>query len=109
MVRISDARMSGTAYGTAVLHISPEAAAGGVLALVENGDHVELNVDERRLHLDVDDAELSRRRSLWKPPAPPSARGYYKLCYDHVTQADRGADLDFLVGNSGVEVTRESH
>ena len=109
MVRISDARMSGTAYGTAVLHISPEAAAGGVLALVENGDHVELNVDERRLHLDVDDAELSRRRSLWKPPAPPSARGYYKLYYDHVTQADRGADLDFLVGNSGVEVTRESH
>ena len=109
MVRISDARMSGTAYGTAVLHISPEAAAGGVLALVENGDHIELNVDERRLHLDVDDAELSRRRSLWKPPAPPSARGYYKLYYDHVTQADRGADLDFLVGNSGVEVTRESH
>jgi L-arabonate dehydrase len=109
MVRISDARMSGTAYGTAVLHISPEAAAGGVLALVENGDHIELNVDERRLHLDVDDAELSRRRSLWKPPAPPSARGYYKLYYDHVTQADRGADLDFLIGKSGVEVTRESH
>ncbi|HJX92485.1 MAG TPA: L-arabinonate dehydratase [Pyrinomonadaceae bacterium] len=109
MVRISDARMSGTAYGTAVLHISPEAAAGGVLALVENGDHIELNVDERRLHLDVDDAELSRRRSLWKPPAPPSARGYYKLYYDHVTQADRGADLDFLVGKSGVDVTRESH
>ena len=75
MVRISDARMSGTAYGTAVLHISPEAAAGGVLALVENGDHIELNVDERRLHLDVDDAELSRRRSLWKPPAPPSTKG----------------------------------
>ena len=89
MVRISDARMSGTAYGTAVLHVSPEAAAGGVLALVENGDHIELNVDERRLHLDVDDAELSRRRSLWRPPAPPSARGYYKLYYDHVTQADR--------------------
>jgi L-arabonate dehydrase len=109
MVRISDARMSGTAYGTAVLHISPEAAAGGVLALVENGDHIELNVDERRLHLDVDDAELSRRRSLWKPPAFPSARGYYKLYYDHVTQADRGADLDFLVGKSGVDVTRESH
>jgi len=109
MVRISDARMSGTAYGTAVLHISPEAAAGGVLALVKNGDQIELNVDERRLHLDVDDAELSRRRSLWKPPAPPSARGYYKLYYDHVTQADRGADLDFLVGKSGVEVTRESH
>ena len=109
MVRISDARMSGTAYGTAVLHVSPEAAAGGVLALVENGDQIELDVAERRLHLDVDDAELSRRRELWKPPAPPSERGYYKLYYDHVTQADRGADLDFLVGSSGVEVTRESH
>ena len=109
MVRISDARMSGTAYGTAVLHVSPEAAAGGVLALVQNGDQIELDVAERRLHLDVDDAELSRRRELWKPPAPPSERGYYKLYYDHVTQADRGADLDFLVGSSGVEVTRESH
>ena len=109
MVRISDARMSGTAYGTAVLHIAPEAAAGGVLALVENGDQVELDVAERRLHLAVDDAELSRRREVWKPPAPPSDRGYYKLYYDHVTQADRGADLDFLVGKSGVEVTRESH
>jgi L-arabonate dehydrase len=109
MVRISDARMSGTAYGTAVLHIAPEAAAGGVLALVENGDQIELNVSERRLHLDVDDAELSRRRTLWKPPSPPSERGYYKLYCDHVTQADRGADLDFLVGKSGVEVTRESH
>jgi L-arabonate dehydrase len=109
MVRISDARMSGTAYGTAVLHISPEAAAGGVLALVENGDHIELNVEERRLHLEVDDAELARRRLVWKPSAPPSERGYYKLYYDHVMQADRGADLDFLVGKSGVEVTRESH
>jgi len=109
MVRISDARMSGTAYGTAVLHVSPEAAAGGVLALVENGDQIELDVAERRLHLDVDDAELSRRRELWKPPAPPSERGYYKLYYDHVTQADCGADLDFLIGSSGVEVTRESH
>ncbi|HEV8370222.1 MAG TPA: IlvD/Edd family dehydratase [Pyrinomonadaceae bacterium] len=109
MVRISDARMSGTAYGTAVLHIAPEAAAGGVLALVKDGDQIELDVAERRLHLDVDEAELSSRRSSWKPPAPPSDRGYYKLYYDHVTQADRGADLDFLVGQSGVEVTRESH
>ncbi len=109
MVRISDARMSGTAYGTAVLHVAPEAAAGGVLALVENGDQIELDVAERSLHLAVSDDELVRRRSLWKPPAPPSERGYYKLYYDHVTQADRGADLDFLVGNSGVEVTRESH
>jgi L-arabonate dehydrase len=109
MVRISDARMSGTAYGTAVLHVAPEAAAGGVLGLVENGDWIELNVDERRLQLDVDDTELSRRRQLWKPPASPSDRGYYKLYYEHVMQADRGADLDFLVGGSGVDVTRESH
>ena len=109
MVRISDARMSGTAYGTAVLHVAPEAAAGGVLGLVENGDWIELNVDERRLQLDVDDTELSRRRQLWKPPATPSDRGYYKLYYEHVMQADRGADLDFLVGGSGVDVTRESH
>ena len=109
MVRISDARMSGTAYGTAVLHVAPEAAAGGVLGLVQNGDQIELDVEARRLHLDVDDVELARRREAWKPPAPPSERGYYKLYYDHVTQADRGADLDFLVGSSGVKVTRESH
>ena len=109
MVRISDARMSGTAYGTAVLHVAPEAAAGGVLALVKNGDWIELIVDERRLHLDVDDEELARRREQWTPPPPPSDRGYYKLYYEHVMQADRGADLDFLVGGSGVEVTRESH
>jgi L-arabonate dehydrase len=109
MVRISDARMSGTAYGTAVLHIAPEAAAGGVLALVADGDQIELDVSARRLHLDVDDAELNRRRASWKPPAPPSDRGYYKLYYDHVLQADRGADLDFLAGGSGVEVPRESH
>jgi L-arabonate dehydrase len=109
MVRISDARMSGTAYGTVALHVSPEAAAGGVLALVQDGDEIELNVEERRLQLRVDDAELSRRRSEWKPPAPPSDRGYYKLYYEHVMQADRGADLDFLVGRSGVDVTRESH
>jgi dihydroxy-acid dehydratase len=109
MVRISDARMSGTAYGTVALHVSPEAAAGGVLALVQNGDEIELNVEERRLQLQVDEAELSRRRSSWQAPPPPSDRGYYKLYYEHVMQADRGADLDFLVGGSGVEVTRESH
>jgi dihydroxy-acid dehydratase len=109
MVRISDARMSGTAYGTVALHVSPEAAAGGVLALVQDGDEIELNVEDRRLDLRVDDIELSRRRSIWQPPLPPSDRGYYKLYYEHVIQADRGADLDFLVGGSGVEVTRESH
>src|SRR6266404_2695116 len=109
MVRISDARMSGTAYGTVVLHTAPEAAAGGPLALVETGDLIELDVAERRLHLDVDETEIDKRRAVWKPPEPPSTRGYCKLYFDHVTQADRGADLDFLIGASGVSVTRESH
>ena len=109
LVRISDARMSGTAYGTAVLHVAPEAAAGGVLALVRNGDMIELDVAARQLHLDVEESEIERRRSAWKPPEPPSARGYYRLYYDHVLQADRGADLDFLVGASGAAVPRESH
>ncbi len=109
MVRISDARMSGTAYGTTVLHIAPEAAAGGAFAIVQNGDMIELDVAERRLHLDVDETEIDKRRAVWKPPEPPSTRGYCKLYFDHVTQADRGADLDFLIGASGVSVTRESH
>jgi L-arabonate dehydrase len=109
MVRISDARMSGTAYGTAVLHIAPEAAAGGVLAVVQDGDQIELDVESRRLHLDVNEAEIEKRKASWKPPAPPPARGYYKLYYDHVTQADQGADLDFLIGRSGLDVPRESH
>jgi L-arabonate dehydrase len=109
LVRISDARMSGTAYGTVVLHVAPEAAAGGILGLVKNGDEIELNVAARRLHLDVDERELELRRSQWQPPPPPSARGYYRLYYDHVMQANRGADLDFLVGSSGVPVPRESH
>jgi dihydroxy-acid dehydratase len=109
MVRISDARMSGTAYGTVVLHVSPEAAAGGPLALVADGDMIELDVPGRRLHLDVTDAELARRRKAWTPPAPPMAGGYQKLYYDHVLQADKGADLDFLVGARGAAVPRESH
>jgi dihydroxy-acid dehydratase len=109
MVRISDARMSGTAYGTVVLHIAPEAAVGGTLALVQAGDLIELDVAARRLHLEVAESELERRRSAWKPPEPPSDRGYYKLHHDHVMQADRGADLDFLVGRSSTDVTRESH
>lgn len=108
MVRISDARMSGTAYGTIVLHVSPEAAAGGVLALVENGDMIELDVAARRLHLDVSEEELARRRQFWRAPESP-ARGWYKLYVDHVLQADKGADLDFLVGASGSVVARESH
>ncbi len=109
MVRISDARMSGTAFGTVALHLSPEAAAGGVLALVQNGDTIELDVDARRLHLDVSEAEISRRRAAWRAPQPTFQRGYYRLYHEHVLQADRGADLDFLVGKSGAAVPRECH
>jgi len=109
MIRISDARMSGTAYGTTVLHTSPEAAAGGPIALVRDGDMIELDIPGRRLHLDVSDAELERRRKEWTAPEAPSDRGYYKLYVDHVQQADRGADLDFLVGKSGARIVRESH
>jgi L-arabonate dehydrase len=108
MVRISDGRMSGTAYGSVVLHVSPEAAAGGPLAFVQTGDMIELDVAARRLHLDVTDEELARRRVAWQPPAPPT-RGYYKLYVEHVLQADQGADLDFLVGSSGAPVPRDSH
>lgn len=108
MVRISDARMSGTAYGTVVLHISPEAAVGGPLALVRTGDMIELNVPERRLHLDVPDEDLVLRRAQWAAPEKP-ARGYSKLYVEHVQQAHLGADLDFLVGRSGAEVPRSSH
>ncbi len=109
MVRISDARMSGTAYGTVVLHTSPEAAAGGTLALVRSGDMIELDVAKRRLHLDVPDAELARRRTAWKPPAAHTDRGWVKLYCDHVNQAHLGVDLDFLVGASGAPVGKESH
>ena len=108
MVRISDARMSGTAYGTVVLHVAPESAAGGPLALVKTGDVIELDVPARRLHLDVSEAELATRRAAWVAPETPK-RGYYKLYVEHVQQADKGADLDFLVGGSGVTVTRDSH
>jgi L-arabonate dehydrase len=109
MVRISDARMSGTAFGTVVLHVSPEAAAGGTLAVVENGDTIELDVLARRLHLDVPDSEIERRRKNWEPVSPVFERGYYKLYYDHVMQADKGADLDFLPGGSGAGVPRDCH
>ena len=109
MVRISDARMSGTAYGTVVLHTAPEAADGGPLALVENGDEIELDVPARRLVLHVPEEELARRLAAWHPPSPHSDRGYLSLYLDHVMQADTGADLDFLVGRSGAEVPRESH
>ena len=109
MVRISDARMSGTAYGTVVLHVAPEAAAGGTLALVENGDMIELDVAKRRLQLLVSPKVLAKRRAQWKKPKAPLARGYWKLYFDHVLQADKGADLDFLVGSSGGFVPRDNH
>jgi L-arabonate dehydrase len=109
MVRISDGRMSGTAYGTVVLHVSPESAIGGNLALVENGDMIELDVAKKKIHLDVSDAELERRRKNWKNPALLATRGYVNLYIKHVNQADKGADLDFLVGKSGSQVSRDSH
>jgi L-arabonate dehydrase len=108
MVRISDARMSGTAYGTVVLHAAPEAAAGGPLAIVRDGDMIELDVPKRSLKLLVDDGEIERRLKDWKAPALPSG-GYKKLYVSHVNQADQGCDLDFLVGCRGAEVPRESH
>jgi dihydroxy-acid dehydratase len=109
MVRISDARMSGTAYGTVVLHICPEAAVGGPLALVRDGDWIELDVEARRLHLDVNEEELARRREAWQPVLPEAQGGYRQLYMRHVTQACEGADFDFLAGCRGTTVTRESH
>jgi len=109
MVRISDARMSGTAYGTVVLHTAPEAAAGGPLAVVQNGDIIELDVPGRRLHLHVSDEELARRLAGWTAPPPPLSSGYWKLYVDHVLQADEGVDLDFLVGKRGAFVPRDNH
>lgn len=109
MVRISDARMSGTAYGTVLLHTAPEAAAGGPLAVVQNGDMIEVDVKNRRIHLDISDEELATRLAAWTPPEPHMDSGYYKLYCDTVLQADKGADLDFLVGCRGSDVKRDSH
>jgi len=109
MVRISDARMSGTAFGTTVLHVAPESTAGGPLALVQTGDSITLDVPSRRLTLHVSDDELARRRTQWREPEPIATRGWSRLYIDHVMQADTGCDLDFLVGSSGSKVTRESH
>lgn len=108
MVRISDARMSGTAYGTVVLHVCPEAATGGPLALVRSGDIIKLDVPRRELRLEVEDNILAARRSEWTPPPLPE-RGWLRLYAEHVMQADKGADLDFLVGSSGAQVARDSH
>lgn len=110
MVRISDARMSGTAYGTVVLHVAPEAMAGGPLAVVQNGDFIELDAYAGKLHLEVSDEELKQRLENLAPPAPPSfIGGYRKLYVEHVLQADEGCDFDFLVGCRGSEVPRHSH
>ncbi len=109
MVRISDARMSGTAYGTVVLHVCPEAAVGGPLALVKNGDIIELDVPGRTLTLEVSEEELAKRRASWQAPEPSMKGGYQGLYVSHVQQANMGADLDFLVGCRGATVTRESH
>jgi dihydroxyacid dehydratase/phosphogluconate dehydratase len=102
MVRISDARMSGTAYGTIVLHVTPEAAIGGALALARNGDRLRLSVRERRIDLLVDDRQLAQRRAAWRPPVAPPVRGYARLYMDHVLQADEGCDFDFLRKRGGV-------
>jgi dihydroxy-acid dehydratase len=111
MVRISDARMSGTAYGTVVLHVAPEAEAGGPLALVKTGDEILLDGPNRKLELLVAEPELEHRRLHWERERKASefTRGWYKLYIDTVLQADKGVDLDFLVGKSSPDVTRESH
>ena len=109
MVRISDGRMSGTAFGTVVLHVAPEAAVGGCLALVREGDSIELDVSKRRLNLDVSEEELSLRLAQWQAPEPHDHRGYVNLYTNHVLQADKGVDFDFLVGGSGSVVKREAH
>jgi len=109
MVRISDGRMSGTAGGTVVLHVSPESAVGGVLALVRDGDMIELDVEGRRLHLDVPDEELAVRRAAWVSPEPVAVRGYVRFYIEHVEQAHLGADMDLLRGGSGADVKRDLH
>jgi dihydroxy-acid dehydratase len=101
--------MSGTAYGTVVLHVAPEAAAGGPLALVRNGDLITLDVAARSLHLHVEAEEMERRRAAWVQPTPHADRGWAKLYIDHVLQADKGVDLDFLVGRTGSPVPRDNH
>ena len=102
LLRISDARMSGTSYGAVVLHVAPESAVGGPLALVQDGDAIRLDIASRRLDLVVDEAELAARRDAWTPPPRKDERGYRRLHQDHVLQANEGCDLDFLRGRSPV-------
>ncbi|MGG7516740.1 L-arabinonate dehydratase [Allorhizobium undicola] len=109
MVRISDARMSGTAYGTVLLHTSPEAARGGPLAIVRDGDFIEIDVDARKVHLDISEEELQHRLADWRPSVEAPASGYAKLFHDHVEGADTGADFDFLKGCRGAPVGKDSH
>jgi dihydroxyacid dehydratase/phosphogluconate dehydratase len=109
MIRISDARMSGTAYGTVILHTSPEAAVKGPLAAVQNGDLIEVDVNKGTLNLDVTDEIIAKRLDEYQPVLPEIKSGYQKMYIDHVMQADKGADLDFLVGKRGSEVKRHSH
>lgn len=109
MIRISDARMSGTAFGTVILHVSPESAIGGVLGLIRTGDLIELDVPNRKLHLAVSEDEITKRRTQWKAPEPHTDRGYVRMYVENVQQAHLGADLKFLVGKSGSEVKRDVH
>lgn len=109
MIRISDGRMSGTAYGTVVLHVSPESTIGGTIAFVQDGDMITLDVANRKLQLEVSEEELEKRRAAWKEPEPMAERGYVKIYIDHVEQAEKGADLDILVGGSGSKVDRDLH
>ena len=109
MIRISDARMSGTAYGTVILHTSPEAAVGGPLAVVQNGDMIEVDIPERRLHLDIPETELQARLDAWNPSHDEAQSGYAWLHQTHVEGADTGADLSFLKGCRGAPVGRDSH
>lgn len=107
MVRVSDARMSGTSFGTCVLHVAPDAASGGPLALARTGDRITLDTNRHQLHLHIDDHELDRRRHNWRPPVARHRRGWPRLYDEHVLQATRGADLDFLVPATPADAVRQ--
>ena len=106
---VTDGRYSGATRGPCIGHVCPEAADGGPLAIVRDGDYIELDVEKRWLHLDISEEELKKRKEFWKPPEPLADRGYVRLYLDHVEQADKGADLDILVGGSGSKVDRDLH